>query len=203
MDKYEVTIADFEKFVKATGYVPESDKPGATTLVIKSKQENVSGVNWRFDERGNERDTSAYNCPVVHVSYEDAEAYAKWAGKRLPTIYEWQYAAIGGADENTVIYHVNNNSWHFNNTRSIHGVGLKEPNQFGLYDIFGNVGEYVSHVGDKSPVAPGRSLEDRIRVSHSSFFEDEEALYPPKFANGHRRGTGWTKGFRCAKDITN
>ena len=203
MDKYEVTIAEFEKFVKATGYVPESDKPGAKTLILKSKQENVIGVNWRFDERGNERDISAYNCPVIHVSYEDAEAYAKWAGKRLPTIYEWQYSAIGGADELAVMNHINNNTWHFDNTRNIHPVGMKDPNHFGLYDIFGNVGEYVSHEGDKSPLPPGSTQENRVRSAHSSFFEDAEALYPPVFAHGHRRGTGWTTGFRCAKDITN
>jgi len=203
MDTHEVTIAEFEKFVDATGYVPESDKPGAKTLILKSpKQVEVSGVNWRYDERGNKRDTSAYNYPVVHVSYEDAEAYAKWAGKRLPTIYEWQYSAIGGVDELTIFNYININSWNGDNTRRIHPVGLKDPNHFGLYDIFGNVGEYVSHVGDTSPVPPGRSPENRVRSAHSSFFEDADALYPPVFAHGHRRGTGWTTGFRCAKDIT-
>jgi len=203
MDKHEITISKFDTFVNSTGYIPETDRPGAKpSVLVPPKIERVEGVTWRCDERGNVRDTSDYDYPVIFVSYEDAEAYAKWAGKRLPTIYEWQYAATAGAESQTVIKHIINDNWHAGNTKKVNRVGLKEPNHFGLYDIFGNVGEYVSIIEYGSyPLPPGLKLEDLSRSSFPSFFMDAAEMYPEVFSVGHRRATSFMDGFRCAKDV--
>ena len=64
MDKHEITISKFDTFVNSTGYIPETDRPGAKpSVLVPPKIERVEGVTWRCDERGNVRDTSDYDYP--------------------------------------------------------------------------------------------------------------------------------------------
>jgi sulfatase modifying factor 1 len=182
MDERLVTAADFRRFVRDTGYVTvcerpldPADYPGAEpdvlvpgSLVFRTSTGPVDlrdfrnwwayvpGAYWKRPEgRGstiNGRDLH----PVVHVAYEDAEAYARWAGKELPTEAEWEYAARGGLDGAVFAWGDEHfpdgkamaNSWQgefpWQNLRvdgfeGTSPVGSFPPNGYGLYDATGNV----------------------------------------------------------------
>lgn len=187
MDKTEVTNAEFSKFIAATSYVtlaerallPE-DYPGvpAEALVVGSVVFHepdhevplnnplvwwtyTPGANWR-QPAGLDSDIKGKdNYPVIHIAYEDAVAYAQWAGKRLPTEAEWEFAARGGLTGKLYPWGdeflpgeqwmTNSHQGHFPNhdsaEDSFHGispVAQFPANNYGLYDVAGNVWEWVS-----------------------------------------------------------
>jgi len=132
MDKYPVTNLQFKKFLDATNYQPQD-----TLNFLKH------WINGTYPK-------GEGNFPVVHVSYEDARAYAAWAGKRLPTESEWQYAAQAG----------NQWSWpwrnEFDSTRCNYNLDRLTPvdmfpngeNPFGLLDLVGNVWQLTNDLYD-------------------------------------------------------
>ncbi len=121
----------------------------------------VKGANWRRPEGGDSTIEQRGNHPVVHVAYEDAEAYATWAGKRLPTEAEWEFAARGGLAGKTYVWGDElrpEGRWKANiwqgkfpneNTREDGHVGTAPvgsfgPNGYGLLDMAGNVWEWCA-----------------------------------------------------------
>src|SRR5499427_1949063 len=214
IDRTPVSNREFRKFVNATGYVtfaeikPDAkDYPGALphmlkagSLVFTPPKHGVGlrdysqwwkfkfGANWRRPYGPRSSISGLDDHPVVHVAYRDAEAYATWAGKDLPTEAEWEFAARGGLDGAEFAWgdtltpsgrHMAN-TWqglfpHQNLGLDGHErtspVRAFAPNGYGLHDMIGNVWEWTTdwysprHEGDDKracciPINPRGGRED-------------------------------------------
>jgi sulfatase modifying factor 1 len=118
MDETPVTNQDFSRFVRATGYLTLPERRGDSVAFWRCPEGVGSSLAGRLDH------------PVVFLAYEDALAYARWAGKDLPTEAEWEFAAHGAPEG--LSFHLHTQA-----------VRSSRPNAFGLYDIMGNVWEWT------------------------------------------------------------
>jgi sulfatase modifying factor 1 len=187
MEKTDVTNEEFARFVNATGYQtvaerkpraedfpgapPENLVAGAVVFTPPSHAvplndhfqwwSYVRGANWKHPEGPKSSLKGREKYPVVDIAYEDAEAYAKWAGKRLPTEAEWEFAARGGLSGKPYVWGdefrpggkwmANTFQGNFPNKDTgedghvgAAAVASFAPNGYGLYDMAGNVWQWTS-----------------------------------------------------------
>ena len=189
IDKYEVTNAQFARFVEETGYVtvaermPDPDllkgapeemlKPGSIVFTPPGDEiesyanilqwwSYVPGADWRHPEGPDSDIESKDNYPVVHIAYEDAVAYAEWAGRELPTEAQFELAARSqrngeryawGGEELVPDGKYKANTWQgvfpLENTvedgyAGIAPVGSYDANDYGVHDLIGNVWEWTT-----------------------------------------------------------
>lgn len=183
---HEVTNDQFAEFVAETGYVTEAERNGGSARFIETgTPENLMSwwrldpeASWKTPEGAGSGLSEHGNHPVVHLSLNDARAYAAWAGGRLPSEVEWEYAAsLGLFDPEDPLSGMRGpdgaaraNIWTglfpvldtgedgFN---GLAPVGCFEPGLTGAYDMIGNVWEWT-----ESPVAPGAS---RVTIKGGSY----------------------------------
>ncbi|KAM7095867.1 formylglycine-generating enzyme isoform 2-T2 [Ciconia maguari] len=223
MDQYEVSNEDFERFVNSTGYITEAEKFGDSFVFEGMLSEEVKadihqavaaapwwlpvkGANWKHPEGPDSNISNRMGHPVLHVSWNDAVAFCKWAGKRLPTEAEWEYSCRGGL-ENRLFPWGNKlqpkgqhyaNIWQgvfpTNNTaedgyKGTAPVTAFPPNGYGLYNIVGNAWEWTS---------------DWWAVHHST-----DEVHNPSYCYRYRcaarsqntpDSSASNLGFRCAAD---
>jgi formylglycine-generating enzyme required for sulfatase activity len=201
MDLYEVTNGRYLQFVTDTGHrVPQHPTDANREL-------------WK----GNMMPESVTDLPVINVDWFDAEAYCRWAGKRLPTEAEWEKAAKGDndwrfawGDVEPTTEHANFNqpAWRGEATLVEVGIYEKGKSPYGIYDVAGNVWEWVSdwyqvdyysHSPTHNPQGPETGTEKALRSSGWQGETPQMRVFTRIKSLPTDRND--STGFRCAQDI--
>lgn len=221
IDKNLVTVADFEAFVKATGYQTQAEKFGNSAVFNDEKEtwEMVDGADYHYPF-GPAKDKSLPDHPVTQVSWNDAKAYAEWKGKRLPTAAEWEWAASSaGKAEGDYSWGdklVENGKYRANtwqgefparNTRedgftATSPVGYFGANPIGLTDMGGNVWQWTADVVKPRVEEALSDTTSRVVTKGGSFLCDPHVCHGFKI-RGKSSTTPETglshTGFRCVQ----
>ena len=226
IDSHEITNAQFAAFVKQTGYrtlaerappplpdaPPEMLVPGSAVFNVPSDGDPrwwrwVAGAEWRHPSGPDDSIDGHDNVPVVQIAYDDALAYAQWAGKSLPSEEQWEYAARAGkavlpepVDANGIpqanyyqgVFPARDLGTDGFQTRA--PIGCFKPNGFGLYDMIGNVWEWTDSDGARADAMEGVKI---IKGGSYLCAANYCARYRPAARQFQERGLGTDHiGFR-------
>ncbi len=223
LDRDLVTVAQFEQFARKTGYVTDAERFGSGGVFSFEAHEwlLVDGADYRYPF-GPDRPRAEANHPVTQVSFNDAQAYAKWKGKRLPTQWEWEHAAKNGEETSeqytwgkdlVVSGKYKANTWqgsfpYYNSVedgyQGTSPVGVFGANKIGLTDMGGNVWQWCSDCVEPT----GR--DEQMDPASRKVLRGGSFLCDPLVCHGFRvtgRSSSTPEssmvhiGFRCAKDL--
>jgi formylglycine-generating enzyme required for sulfatase activity len=231
IDETAVTNQSFAQFVEATGYITEAELTGwsfVPAFLLSQQDEQylvgqsgdtpwwvgVTAANWRQPLGPSSSTTDIQSHPVTHISWSDANAFAQWNGKRLPTEAEWEKAARGGRENSLYAWgddlivdgqHMCN-IWQgdfptFNSAQDGHlgtaPVHSFEPNGYGLYNVCGNVWEWTADSWNSTDLADNKVIKGGSFMCHDSYCN----RYRLSARTSHPKN-GFTAhiGFRCVAD---
>lgn len=226
MQAHEVTNSEFAAFVRATGYrtmaernppaipgaSPDMLRPGSAVFHVPSRENPawwrwVAGAHWRHPSGPGESVAGHGREPVVQVAYQDAQAYARWAGLELPSEEQWEYAARAGmaALPEPIDEHGQPQANYYQGVFPVKNLGTDgfvgrapagcfKPNGFGLYDMIGNVWEWTSTSGARRDASePVNVIKGGSYLCASNYC----ARYRPAARQFQERGLGTDHiGFR-------
>jgi formylglycine-generating enzyme required for sulfatase activity len=231
IDETAVTNQSFAQFVDATGYITEAELTGwsfVPAFLLSQQDEQylvgqsgdtpwwvgVTAASWRQPLGPSSAATDIQSHPVTHISWSDANAFAQWNGKRLPTEAEWEKAARGGRENSLYAWgddlivdgqHMCN-IWQgdfptFNSAQDGHlgtaPVHSFEPNGYGLYNVCGNVWEWTADSWNSTDLADNKVIKGGSFMCHDSYCN----RYRLSARTSHPKN-GFTAhiGFRCVAD---
>jgi len=204
IDRNPVTVGQYAKFVQETGYKTEVERGEGGAIWLDGQWKVIPGIHWRqpmermpagpFDRH-----------PVTQLTYNDALAYCEWAGRRLPTEAEWEYAARGGQREMRFPWgNIPSRNYANFSTDGTEEVGLYPANGYGLFDMAGNVWEwtsswYLPYVGN-SIANPHYGEKYRVVRGGAWLYDASHCMVAFRNANQPDRSYP-TLGFRTVVDF--
>jgi sulfatase modifying factor 1 len=224
LDVHPVTVAQFRQFVEATGYETQAERfgNGGVLDTDAGQWRLVDGATWRRP-RGPDAPAAEDDHPVTQVSWNDAQAYCEWAGKRLPTEVEWEHAVREGMSDRSYcawegactqenrVQHANTwqGQYPVRNTvddgyRYTSPVGAFDTTALGLTDVSGNVWEWTASwyrpYSQRDASLTNKQKQERVQRG-GSFLCNECGGYHV-YARSHStpETSLFHVGFRCARD---